>query len=203
MNTNRVSKSQASREVKISRQSVIRYARQGLISEDKRGAVLLSELRKVLKTPEGGRTGKRPRRLYRLTVRGIAQATDLEEREVRRRLKLSGIMVKHGLNIDSVRAVLSYSRMSADLDDPYEQAEWRQQERIIWKRAIGESASQSFARERRELETLRLELGDRLALENLARKFGPEKAANVILDKQARVKYLEKIISGKLFSESF
>jgi len=203
MNTNRVSKSQASREVKISRQSVIRYARQGLISEDKRGAVLLSELRKVLKTPGGGRTGKRPRRLYRLTVRGIAQATDLEEREVRRRLKLSGIMVKHGLNIDSVRAVLSYSRMSADLDDPYEQAEWRQQERIIWKRAIGESASQSFARERRELETLRLELGDRLALENLARKFGPEKAANVILDKQARVKYLEKIISGKLFSESF
>ena len=203
MNTNRVSKSQASREVKISRQSVIRYARQGLISEDKRGAVLLSELRKVLKTPGGGRTGKRPRRLYRLTVRGIAQATDLEEREVRRRLKLSGIMVKHGLNMDSVRAVLSYSRMSADLDDPYEQAEWRQQERIIWKRAIGESASQSFARERRELETLRLELGDRLALENLARKFGPEKAANVILDKQARVKYLEKIISGKLFSESF
>ena len=203
MNTNRVSKSQASREVKISRQSVIRYARQGLISEDKRGAVLLSELRKVLKTPGGGRTGKRPRRLYRLTVRGIAQATDLEEREVRRRLKLSGIMVKHGLNIDSVRAVLSYSRMSADLDDPYEQAEWRQQERIIWKRAIGESASQSFARERRELETLRLELGDRLALENLARKFGPEKAANVIFDKQARVKYLEKIISGKLFSESF
>ena len=203
MNTNRVSKSQASREVKISRQFVIRYARQGLISEDKRGAVLLSELRKVLKTPGGGRTGKRPRRLYRLTVRGIAQATDLEEREVRRRLKLSGIMVKHGLNIDSVRAVLSYSRMSADLDDPYEQAEWRQQERIIWKRAIGESASQSFARERRELETLRLELGDRLALENLARKFGPEKAANVILDKQARVKYLEKIISGKLFSESF
>jgi hypothetical protein len=93
--------------------------------------------------------------------------------------------------------------MSADLDDPYEQAEWRQQERIIWKRAIGESASQSFARERRELETLRLELGDRLALENLARKFGPEKAANVIFDKQARVKYLEKIISGKLFSESF
>ena len=203
MNTNRVSKSQASREVKISRQSVIRYARQGLISEDKRGAVLLSELRKVLKTPGGGRTGKRPRRLYRLTVRGIAQATDLEEREVRRRLKLSGIMVKHGLNIDSVRAVLSYSRMSADLDDPYEQAEWRQQERIIWKRAIGESASQSFARERRDLETLRLELGDRLALENLARKFGPEKAANVIFDKQARVKYLEKIISGKLFSESF
>ena len=189
--------------MKISRQSVIRYARQGLISEDKRGAVLLSELRKVLKTPGGGRTGKRPRRLYRLTVRGIAQATDLEEREVRRRLKLSGIMVKHGLNIDSVRAVLSYSRMSADLDDPYEQAEWRQQERIIWKRAIGESASQSFARERRELETLRLELGDRLALENLARKFGPEKAANVILDKLARVKYLEKIISGKLFSESF
>jgi DNA-binding transcriptional MerR regulator len=203
MNCDRVSKSEASREMKISRQSVIRYARQGLISEDKRGAVLLSELRKVLKTPGGGRTGKRPRRLYRLTVRGIARATNLEEREVRRRLKLSGIMVKHGLNIDSVRAVLSYTRMSVELEDPDDPAFRRQHERIIWKRAIRESVSRSYAREQRELETLRMELGDRLALEKLARKLGPEKAANVILEKQDRVKYLEGLISGELFSEIF
>jgi predicted DNA-binding protein (UPF0251 family) len=93
--------------------------------------------------------------------------------------------------------------MSVDLEDPDEQAHRRQLERIIWKRAIRESATRSFARERRELETLRLELGDLLALENLARKLGPEKAASVILKKQARAKYLEKLISGKLFSEGF
>ena len=99
--------------------------------------------------------------------------------------------------------MIPFARSCRILEDPDDQAGRRQHERIIWKRAIGESASRSYAREQRELETLRMELGDRLALEKLARKLGSEKAANVILEKHARSKYLEKIISGKLFSEGF
>lgn len=102
-----VNKSEAARRMKISRRSVIRYARQGLIRENGSGAVPLCELQDLLKKPaKGGSTGPRPRRTYKLTVRGIAAAVGLSEKEVRRRLRDKGVRVQDGLNKASVRAVL-------------------------------------------------------------------------------------------------
>src|SRR5690625_3382986 len=50
----RKNKSQAAREMGISRRTIIRWAKAGVISEDEQGRVLLSELKKQLEAPITG-----------------------------------------------------------------------------------------------------------------------------------------------------
>lgn len=58
----RVTKSEAARALGISRRSVIRYAKGNLISEDRRGRVLISETRRAWSSPSsrGRRSNNRP-----------------------------------------------------------------------------------------------------------------------------------------------
>ena len=63
----RLTKSEAARLFGISRRSVIRYAQAGMISEDRRGRVLRSQLTKILSTPSSRGDRKRsPAQAYRL-----------------------------------------------------------------------------------------------------------------------------------------
>jgi hypothetical protein len=75
----RITKSEAARQAVVSRRTVIRYAEAGLISQDRKGRVRLSELKAAMEAPKHGRkTGRRINcrpRAFRLIKAGQTYVT--------------------------------------------------------------------------------------------------------------------------------